>query len=97
MKRNETVKLRTIRYKTTLLGNLAGFQMEFGNLTGSPLFEGKQVYMLERALNLLQRSPGVQLSPFKMITIDESRTISKVSLKVCNSCIGGLRFIDEDG
>ena len=33
--RTEVIKLQRIRYKTTSVGNLAGLQMEFANLSGT--------------------------------------------------------------
>ena len=91
--RTEIIKLQRIRYQTTSVGNLAGIQMEFANLTGSPLF----------CPHYLMRFEGrtVAARPFKTIEIDTSRRIQHISMKVLKnekqSCIGGLRFIDEHG
>ena len=68
-------------------------QMEFANLSGTPFFQPNNLMRIEGLT-------GASIN-FKTIEIDTSRRIQHISMKILKnekqSCIGGLRFIDENG
>ncbi len=71
------------------MGSLNGIQMEFANLTGTPFFQPTSLIKRE--------GDRRQTITYKTVGIDVEKSIRRVSMKVYQSQIGGLRLIDEDG